>query len=282
VALRDDLLLQLAQAPELADRERFIAGLLSTRLDVAHASAGALLALPPDETRRVLLPATYLLQRLWQEPREQELRGLVLQLLSRETGQPFTVNETASDPVSLRQAYAPVIGWLKQHHPAIVGTLATSAQPDATEGLRLLASVPWNRGNPARGEIIFRERGCALCHGGTTPLGPDLAGVTSRLSTRDLFQAILEPGREVPAAYRSVTFKTRAGETHTGMVVFESAEGVILQTGAATTIRLAEADIAGRQPSQLSIMPNGLLTGLNGQDYADLYGYLRTLTPQAR
>jgi putative heme-binding domain-containing protein len=75
------------------------------------------------------------------------------------------------------------------------------------------------------------------------------------------------------------TFYTRAGQTYMGLVTFESADGVLVQTSASTTVRLAERDILSRQPSDISLMPSGLLAGLDHQALADLYSYLETLSP---
>jgi putative heme-binding domain-containing protein len=69
----------------------------------------------------------------------------------------------------------------------------------------------------------------------------------------------------------------RDGQTHTGLVMFESADGVIVQTGATTTVRLATADIVSRTESNLSLMPSGLLAELKPSALADLYGYLKSL-----
>jgi len=118
------------------------------------------------------------------------------------------------------------------------------------------------------------------CHASASPVGPDLAGITRRFSAADLLIAIVDPSRDIAAPYRSTTFRLRSGETYTGVVVFESADGVILQTSATTTVRLAETDIASRSPSDLSLMPAGLLAGLNRGDIADLYAYLGRLTPE--
>jgi len=103
--------------------------------------------------------------------------------------------------------------------------------------------------------------------------------VTSRFSVADLFNAIIFPSRDIAPAYRTTTFATRAGETYTGIVAFESADGVILQTGATTTVRLAENEIVSRQPSNLSLMPSELLSGLKASDLADLYSYLKRFLP---
>jgi putative heme-binding domain-containing protein len=67
------------------------------------------------------------------------------------------------------------------------------------------------------------------------------------------------------------------GQTYTGFLAFESADGVIVQTGPATTVRLPESEILSRSPSSASLMPEGLLNDLKDQDLADLYAWLKTL-----
>jgi hypothetical protein len=69
----------------------------------------------------------------------------------------------------------------------------------------------------------------------------------------------------------------RDGLLHTVLVIFEPADGLIVQTGAETTIRLATTDIVSRFASNRSLMPDGLLKDLKPLEVADLYGYLRTL-----
>ena len=76
--------------------------------------------------------------------------------------------------------------------------------------------------------------------------------------------------------------QTRDGSTYTGKVAFQSADGVILQTGGTTTVRLADMEILSRQPSNQSLMPSGLLAGLKPLDLADLYAYLKTLRSRER
>jgi hypothetical protein len=62
-------------------------------------------------------------------------------------------------------------------------------------------------------------------------------------------------------------------------VIFESADGLILQTDATTTVRLASEDILHRSVSNRSLMPDGLLKDLTDRDWADLYAFLQTLRP---
>ena len=92
----------------------------------------------------------------------------------------------------------------------------------------------------------------------------------------DLLGAIVFPNRDVAPPYRTTVFETRGGQ-YTGIVAFESADGVIVQTGATTTIRLGNDEILSRRPSNLSLMPGGLLEGLSTTQLADLYQYLKSL-----
>ena len=78
-------------------------------------------------------------------------------------------------------------------------------------------------------------------------------------------------------AYRTSVIETQNGQLVTGIVAFESADGLIVQTGATTTVRLATPDIVSRLPSNRSLMPDGLLKDLKPSDLADLYSYVQTL-----
>lgn len=73
--------------------------------------------------------------------------------------------------------------------------------------------------------------------------------------------------------------ETKQGTILSGVVAFESADGLIVQTGASETVRIATLDIASRQPSARSLMPTGLLKGLTPREIADLFRYIETLEP---
>jgi hypothetical protein len=62
-----------------------------------------------------------------------------------------------------------------------------------------------------------------------------------------------------------------------GVIVYESPEATLLQTGPDTTVRITDAETASLRPSKQSLMPTGLLDSLSDQDLGDLYSYLRTL-----
>jgi putative membrane-bound dehydrogenase-like protein len=280
--LRDAIVLRLTQTPDPTDRERFLDGLESNQQAVVRACLMALERLPRDSSPKNLMPLLRLLRRLEQEPKERASRGRLVTLITRQTGQSFAVQEKETQPTALKRTYEPVFRWFEQQHPALARSLNDTGEDDPAVWTKLLQTVDWSKGSAARGEILFRDRACQTCHAGARALGPDLTGVTSRFSRDDLFTAIIYPSRDVAPAYRTTTFETRKGDLVTGIVAFESADGVILQTGATTTVRLATEDIASHFPSNRSLMPNGLLKDLKPGDLADLYSFLQTLKPKAQ
>jgi putative heme-binding domain-containing protein len=279
LGLRDALLLRLADKPEEVDRERFLTGLESGQREVVLACLNALAELPRDETPNHLAPLVRLLRQLTLEPKEGKVRMQASALLNRQSGQSFTPTEQGDDPVALKRVYQPVFAWFDMQYPKWAAAAQGDADEDPAVWTKLLQTVPWDQGNAGRGEALFRSRACATCHTGSTRLGPDLTAVTSRFSRADLVDAIIYPSRDVAPPYRVTRIETHTGQVYYGIVAFFSADGVILQTGAATTVRLATPDIASQSPSTRSLMPNGLLKGLKPEDLADLYCYLQTLKP---
>jgi putative membrane-bound dehydrogenase-like protein len=277
LALREEILLRLATKPEVADREKFMVGLASPRQDVVIASAGALLELPPDP--KSVLPIMKAIQRLLTAPSEQAVRSMLVTVLNRQAGTTFSPQELGAQSIDVKKAFQPVFEWFRREHPDWVRQLEIGEGEDTTNWAAIFAGVQWDKGDPFRGENTFIQRGCQICHASSTPLGPDLAGAARRFSPFDLFQAIAYPSRDIAPQYRPTTYQTRSGPTYTGVPVFESPDGVILQTSANETIRLTHEDIVSRAPANTSLMPAGLLNGLSRTDLADLYAYLARLTP---
>ncbi len=280
LGLRDNLALRLALKPEPIDRDKFLASLSSARSEVVIAAAGALMELPSDASATTVLAEMRALRRYMNDPKEQAMRSLLLALLKYSSGENFAVQEGGPQPAEIGRAYQPVFDWLRKKHPNLVRSVETGeAATDVAYWSSLLPAVLWDKGNAARGEVVFQARGCQTCHSGTSAVGPDLAGVAHRFSPQDLILSIVDPNRDIAAPYRSTMFRLRSGQTYTGVVVFESADGVIVQTGANTTARLAESDIVSRSVSNVSLMPAGLLAGLSRTDLADLRAYLGGLAP---
>jgi putative membrane-bound dehydrogenase-like protein len=132
-------------------------------------------------------------------------------------------------------------------------------------------------GDVARGEKLFAKFSCAGCHAGARAIGPDLAGVGKRFSREDLFRAVIEPDRTIADRYRGTRFITNDGRIFDGVVVYEAADGLLIQQGNLQTLRLAAEEVESRQPLERSLMPAGLLDSAEDQDLADMEAYLKSL-----
>jgi putative heme-binding domain-containing protein len=163
-------------------------------------------------------------------------------------------------------------------------TLATSRRTVrewTADDLVMLAQTDLQKRDAHRGRKIFGAAGCFGCHtfddeGGA--LGPDLTSVARRLSVRDLFEAIVDPDREISDQYGTVEVRHRDGRRFSGRIVNLTEAGVQLAENLAdpsTVVRLAEADIASIEPSKRSLMPPGLLNAFSSDEILDLLAFMR-------
>lgn len=142
-----------------------------------------------------------------------------------------------------------------------------------------MREIRWDDGDAERGHKVYEKQSCHRCHAGNSRLGPELTGVAARLSREDLLAAIVDPNREVSPVYRTKLLATRSGQVYHGLVVYESPEGTLMQTGVDTTIRVGAEDFLELADSAQSLMPTGLLDAAKNEEVADLIAYLATLQP---
>src|SRR5262249_41700099 len=137
--------------------------------------------------------------------------------------------------------------------------------------------LDWSAGDTGRGHGVFVRASCASCHSVAQALGPDLRGVAGRFSREDLFTAILQPSPDISPRYPTTAAATTERTLYQGVVIYEATDGVLLQTGPATTVRIRGDLIESRRFTDLSLMPAGLLDKFSDSDLADLYAYLKSL-----
>ncbi len=276
-ALRSAVLLVLADKPETKDREKFIKGLDSALWDVLAACVDALGKLPVDRQAAEQWALLRLLRRLGTDPQEYPLREEVVKLLRRNTGRNFGYvfgKEGRKPQKAVIEKWTEAISRL---HPSGAATLLGNSQRDVEELKTLLSQVDWDRGDPQRGGKLFKVRSCSQCHGGHRALGPDLAGVGSRFSRNDLFTAITLPNRDVSPRYQTTLIQTTKGKVYSGLVVYDSIDGVMLRNSTNQTFRIETDEIELRRTMNTSLMPTGLLKDLKPADLADLYAYIQSL-----
>jgi putative membrane-bound dehydrogenase-like protein len=167
---------------------------------------------------------------------------------------------------------------------------ADAVNPDrqkAIEAMRPALTLP---GDAGRGQAVF-ARTCATCHAaagtGTAragnaeagnAVGPDLASVGDR-SPEGLLTAILDPNRAVEPRFVSYVVETRAGDTLSGLLAGESGAAITLLGPDGKTQQVLRADVRALRSTGLSLMPEGLESGLQPQDLADLIAFVRGVRP---
>ncbi len=131
------------------------------------------------------------------------------------------------------------------------------------------------------GRAAFKTVLCSQCHrvgqeGGS--VGPDLTGVASRFSRRDLLESILDPSKVVSDQYQTLDFSMKDGTTVTGRIVDEDGVSYTLNVDALNPRRVTinRANITGKQKSAHSPMPERLLDPLPLDQVLDLLAFLES------
>jgi putative heme-binding domain-containing protein len=264
----DAILTLLAREPRAEDRDRFVTGLGSSRLDILLRSLDALEKLPPSSPegardRDEFLALLLALRRLPEGKETDKVRDRLTAYLTRRSGQK-------------RATLAAWVEWYVREYPERAARLSDADGVDVAAWGKRLATMDWSAGDAKRGQLVFSKASCASCHSGVQALGPDLRGVTGRFARPDLFAAIVQPSKDVSPRYRTTQITTAAGKVYQGLIVYEAVDSVLLQTGPAATVRLTNPQIRERRTTNTSLMPAGLLDKLSDRDIADLYAYLKT------
>lgn len=126
------------------------------------------------------------------------------------------------------------------------------------------------------GRAVF-QAACAACHilyGEGGQIGPDLTG-SNRADLNYILLNMIDPSADIPDAYKLVTITSRDGQIFTGTLAQEDDQRVVLNmVGQKSTV--LKSDIAKREVSPLSMMPEGLLPALSSGQVLDLVKYLQT------
>lgn len=277
LALRDAIVAALAQRPAEDDRGRFVEALGSPQAEVVIQAAEALRRLDAAATGDEVAAAVKALKQYCAAAPYRQVRTVLARLLGHWSGRNFAAEQRDSKDGALLAVYQPCFEWFERTYPEHAERMAGFSGADATAWSQRLAALDLSGGDAIRGKAVFEKRACHRCHTGGGRLGPDLAGAADRFSASDLFVAIVDPSKDVAPLYQTTLVATRSGQVYHGLIVYESAEGTLLQTGPDTTVRITGDDVLVAQPSRQSIMPTGLLGDATDQDLADLYAYLKTL-----
>ena len=135
-------------------------------------------------------------------------------------------------------------------------------------------------GNADTGAELFRAQSCSGCHtfaNGQRPKGPHLVDIGRRYRPAELIESIVDPGRKIAQGFDTWAFLLDDGTVHTGFVVQESAESVIIRQTDGLSREFPQDEIDERLKQEISMMPKGIVGNLTPEQLADLLAYLQTL-----
>lgn len=158
---------------------------------------------------------------------------------------------------------------------------------ELTKGLpnadQRLAELIKKRGDLYRGFKPDLEAGrkaftthCAACHqlaGQGAKVGPQLDGIGNRGSDR-LLEDVLDPNRNVDAAFRATQLQLADGRNLTGLLLREEGKTLVLADPAGKELRVASDDVEKRTLSTLSPMPANFDTAVPEAEFFHLLAFL--------
>ena len=274
LSVRDSVLITIADKATKEDREILLSGLESPQFNAVEACLKALVKLPRSNDAAEQFQLLAAARRLVNDKREFQLREIAMRLLQNNTSEAiqfeFGEDGYRLQPESMQLWQTRLEQRYPDYHPPQTSDVAQKV-------LLSLDTIDWNAGNADNGRRLFERLACARCHGGRQALGPDLKGVTKRFSRRDLFASIVEPNRDISPRYQTTSIETKAGKVYTGLIVYESVDGLLLRDAEHKTYRIEASDMENKVLQRNSLMPAGLLKDTQPGDLADLDKYLQGL-----
>lgn len=130
------------------------------------------------------------------------------------------------------------------------------------------------------GKNMFAAGRCVACHrfeGSGGYSGPDLGSLGNRYSIRDILVAICEPSQSISEQYQASVVTLKDGGSVSGRIIYKNDKEIALATNPFNFADLDKSPIANVkkvEPSQISMMPPGMIFSMNKDELKDLVAYL--------
>jgi putative heme-binding domain-containing protein len=145
---------------------------------------------------------------------------------------------------------------------------------------QLAAHIQGGKGDPYTGRELFTAT-CAGCHrlfGRGGEVGPDLT-TYKRDDLEVMLLNIVNPSAEIREGFENYLVETKDDRSLNGFLVEQDAQVVVLRGIDGQTTSLDRAAISEMRVAGSSLMPEGLLDPMTGQQVRDLFAYLRSTQP---
>ncbi len=174
-----------------------------------------------------------------------------------------------------------------RNHPAL-GTVAGKLaginaipKPPTPEEVELLTKLVAAKGNPMRGQAVFRraDLGCLKCHainkaGGD--IGPDLGPLGTTSPVDYVIRSILDPSNSIKEEYLTKVVFTSTGHSYQGIVVRKSKNELVLKDATGKLQKIPTAEIEDISDGK-SLMPEGITRILTKDELIDLISFVSKL-----
>lgn len=134
--------------------------------------------------------------------------------------------------------------------------------------------------DPKKGEIIFRDINCMSCHaigGAGGRIGSDVSSLGANAPTDYIIESILNPSASIKDGFELNRIVRKDGSIVSGYFVQETSSEIVIRdvTGQEVSIPRSQVDVHETVPG--SLMPPGLTSGLEREEFIDLVGFLSKL-----
>ncbi|MBM3289126.1 MAG: c-type cytochrome [Candidatus Hydrogenedentes bacterium] len=139
------------------------------------------------------------------------------------------------------------------------------------------------QGDPARGKEVFVQN-CAKCHqlfGEGYTLGPDLTQA-NRMDREYMLVSLVDPNLTVRKEYTQYVVESKDQGMFNGIIADKSPGSVTLLNANDVRTTIAMSDVADLREAGTSLMPEGLITPLTGDDVRNLFAYLQGPAPSGK
>ena len=153
---------------------------------------------------------------------------------------------------------------------------------DFNQLVEYLESERGGMGDPIDGRVAFTKAQCNNCHqfgNYGNAIGPNLSGISSRFTKREIVESILYPGHVVSDQYASKKVLTNDGAIYTGLVGKKSDGSVSIRDARNKVTIVDRKEIDQILPHRSSIMPSGLIDELTLREISDMMSYMGVVTP---
>ncbi|MFP6610683.1 MAG: PVC-type heme-binding CxxCH protein [Pirellulales bacterium] len=161
------------------------------------------------------------------------------------------------------------------------GSLAAARTQWSDKELRAFVDDVGSKGNPTRGELIYRRQtlGCVKCHaigGAGGRVGPDLVSIGASAQVDYLIESLLDPNKKIKENFHSLVVETNGGRLLTGINIGRTNRHLILRDAENREMRIPLTEIA-EEENGASLMPAGLVDSLTRGELTDLVAFLSQL-----